>query len=91
MKKKILILLAAVLAVSAPLVQEASAIDFSISVGDRPYYYRPNYWHEGYFWVWVPGYRRHGRWIRGHYERRGGWDRTHARIHFRNHHYWDWR
>ena len=91
MKKKILIFLAVVLALGAPLVQQAQAIDFSISVGDRPYYYGPNYWHEGYRWVWVPGHRnRYGRWIRGHYERRGAYDRAHATIHFRNHHYWRW-
>jgi hypothetical protein len=91
MKKKILIGLAAVLAISAPLAQQASAIDFSISVGDRPYYYGPRYWHEGYNWVWVPGYHRHGRFIRGHYERRGVYNRAHARVHFHNHHYYNWR
>jgi hypothetical protein len=89
MKKKILILLAIVLAASTPLAPQASAIDFSISLGDRPYYYGPNYWNEGYYWVWVPGHRRHGRWVHGHYERRGGWDSTHARIRFRNHLRWD--
>jgi hypothetical protein len=88
MKKKILILLALVLALGAPLVQQAQAVDFSISVGDRPYYYGPGYWHEGYYWVWVPGYHRHGHWMRGHYERRGGYNRHHATVHFRNHHYW---
>ena len=87
--KKLLILLAVVMAVGTPLAPEAKAIDFSISIGDRPYYYGPNYWHEGYQWVWVPGYRYHGRWIRGHYERRGAYSRARARIHFRNHHYWN--
>ena len=92
MKKKILIGLAAVLTISAPLAQQASAIDFSISVGDRPYYYGPHYWHQGYRWVWVPGHRnRYGRWIRGHYERRGAYHRAHARVYYRNHHYWNWR
>lgn len=91
MKKKILIGLAAVLAISAPLAPQASAVDFSISVGDRPYYYGPNYWHQGYYWVWVPGHHRHGRWVRGHYVRRGAYNRAHANVHFRHHHYWNWR
>jgi hypothetical protein len=89
MKKKIMILLAVVMAASVPLAPEAKAIDFSISVGDRPYFYGPRYWHEGYEWVWVPGYRYHGRWVRGHYERRGGYHRDQATIHFRHHRNWD--
>lgn len=89
MKKKILILLGVVIAVSTPLTPKSDAIDFSISIGDRPYYYGPNYWHEGYQWVWVPGYRnRNGHWVKGHYVRRGGWNRHHARVHFRHHHHW---
>jgi|GEM_PF-4051307 len=92
MKKKIIILLALVLAVSAPLAPQASAIDFSISIGDQPYYYGANYWHEGYYWAWVPGHRnRYGRWIHGHYERRGAWNRQHARVRFHNHHYYNYR
>ncbi|HVF70826.1 MAG TPA: hypothetical protein VM940_04380 [Chthoniobacterales bacterium] len=89
MKKKILILLAAVV-VSAPLVEQAKAIDFSISIGDRPYYHGRGYWHEGYYWVWIPGHyshRRH-RWVPGHYVRRGGYDSGRARIHFRHHRIW---
>src|SRR2546423_15632785 len=71
MKKKILILLAAVVAVTTPLAPEAKAIDFSVSVGDRPYYHGGGYWHEGYYWVWVPGHysRRRGGWVPGHYVR----------------------
>jgi hypothetical protein len=89
MKKKILILLGVVVALSAPLAPKTEAIDFSISLGDRPYFYGPRYWHEGYEWVWVPGYRtRSGRWTRGHYERRGGWHRDRASIHFRHHRHW---
>jgi hypothetical protein len=92
MKKKMIVLLAVVLGASAPLLApKAEAIDFSISIGDRPYFYGPRYWHEGYEWVWVPGYRYHGRWVRGHYERRGGWNRAHARVHFRHHRHWDRR
>jgi hypothetical protein len=94
MKKKFLILLAVVMAASVPLAPEAKAVDFSISLGDRPYFYGPRYWHEGYEWVWVAGYRHHGRWVRGHYERRGGYHAEYARRHFRNHHVWverDWR
>ena len=63
MKKKMIVLLAVVLGATAPvLAPKAQAIDFSISIGDRPYYYGPHYWHEGYRWVWVPGHRyRHHR------------------------------
>src|SRR4051812_50027616 len=61
MKTKILIFLALVLAFSTPLVPQASAIDFSISVGDRPYYHGAGYWHQGYYWVWVPGHYSHRR------------------------------
>ena len=88
MNKKILILLAVVLGVSAPLAPPAKALDFSISVGDRGYYHGPNYWHDGYYWVWVPGHRRYGRWIHGHYERRGRWHSEYARRHFRHHRVW---
>jgi hypothetical protein len=87
MKRKILILLALVATVSAPLVQQAEAIDFSISVGDRPYYHGGGYWHHGYYWVWVPGHysqRRHG-WVPGHYVRRGGYNSYYARRNFRYH------
>jgi hypothetical protein len=89
MKKKILILLVGLAAVSAPIAQQASAIDLSISVGDRPYYHGGGYWHQGYYWVWVPGHYSHsrGHWVPGHYVRRGGYDRTHANVHFRFHHW----
>ena len=69
MKKKILIFLAVVLAIGTPLAPQANAIDLSISVGDRPYYHGGGYWHEGYYWVWVPGHYSHSRggWVPGHY------------------------
>ena len=85
MKKKIIILLAVVLAAGTPLVPSAKAVDFSISVGDRGYYTVPNYWHGGYLWVWVPGYRHRGHWIHGHYARRGHWHREHSQAHYRHH------
>ena len=97
MKTKILILLAAIVAVTAPLTPQAKAIDFSISVGDRPYYHGGGYWHEGYYWVWVPGHYSHrrGHWVPGHYARRGGYDSRHARVYFRHHRVWindnNWR
>ena len=97
MKKKILILLGVIVAVSAPLTQQAQAVDFSISVGDRPYYHGGGYWHQGYYWVWVPGHHSHryGRWVPGHYVRRGGYNSHYARTHYRNHRVWtsdrDWR
>lgn len=97
MKRKILILLAAVVAVATPLVPQSQAIGFSISVGDRPYYHGAGYWHEGYYWVWVPGHFSHrwGRWVPGHYARRGVYDSRYARTHVRWHRVWlndrDWR
>lgn len=89
MKTKIIVFLAIVLAVGAPLAPRAEAIGFSISIGDRGHYYGQNYWHQGYRWVWVPGYRHRGRWIHGHYVRRGGWNRAYARQHYRNHRHYD--
>ena len=91
MKKKIIVLLAIVLSAGAPLAPKAEAIDFSISVGDQGFYFGPNYWHEGYQWVWVPGYRYRGRWVHGHYQRRGAWNRAYARRHYRHHRNWDRR
>jgi len=96
MKRKILILLAAVAAVTTPLVPESKAIGFTVSVGDRPYYHGAGYWHEGYYWVWVPGHysRRRGGWVPGHYIRRGEYNRVYARTHFRYHRVWldnNWR
>src|ERR1051326_1319071 len=79
MKKKLLILLAAVVAVTTPMVPQSQAISFEIAVGDRPYYHGGGYWHEGYYWVWVPGHYSHrwGRWVPGHYVRR---DRKSTRL-----------
>lgn len=77
--------LIALLSASAPLAPQANALDFSISIGDRGLYFGPSYWDSGYLWVWVPGYRSRGRWVHGHYARRGGWNRSHAGEHFRHH------
>jgi hypothetical protein len=87
MKKKIILLLAVVMAAGTTLAPKTEAIDFSISIGDRPFYYGPNYWHQGYQWVWIPGYRHRGHWIHGHYVRRGRWHRAYARYHYRHHHH----
>jgi len=96
MKKKILILLAAVLAQSTPIAPRASAAEFSISVGDRPYYHGGGYWHRGYYWAWVPGHYSHrrGHWVPGHYVRRGAWHSEYAHRSYRHHRVWvenDWR
>jgi hypothetical protein len=97
MKTKLLILLAAIASVTAPMVQQAQALEFSIAVGDRPYYHGQGYWHQGYHWVWVPGHYSHrwGRWVPGHYVRRGGYNNAYARTHYRHHRVWvndrDWR
>jgi hypothetical protein len=96
MKKKILILLAVVLAIGTPLAPQASAAEFSISVGDRPYYHGGGYWHQGYYWVWVPGHYsdRRGHWVPGHYVRRGVYNSYYSHRHFRHHRVWvesNWR
>jgi hypothetical protein len=68
MKKKLILLLAVLLGVSAT----APAITINVEVGDRPYYlHGPSYWAGGVYYVWVPGHwirRHHHRvWIHGHY------------------------
>src|SRR2546430_14085377 len=85
MKRKLLILLAAVAAVATPMVEQAQAISFEIAVGDRPYYHGGGYWHEGYYWVLVPGHYspRRGGWGPGHYVRRGGYNAIYAPPHYR--------
>jgi len=90
MKKTILILLAVVATLSAPLVQETRALELTVAVGDRPYYHGGGYWHQGYYWVWVPGHYSHrwGRWVPGHYARRGGYNNHYARTHYRHHRVW---
>lgn len=97
MKRKLLILLAAIVALTTPLVPQSQAISFSVAVGDRPYYHGGGYWHEGYYWVWVPGHYsyRWGRWVPGHYARRGVYDARYSGRHYRYHRVWvsdrDWR
>ena len=97
MKRKLLILLAAVAAVATPMVEQAQAISFEIAVGDRPYYHGGGYWHQGYYWVWVPGHYSHrwGRWVPGHYAQRGAYNHAYARTRYRQHRIWvndrDWR
>jgi hypothetical protein len=89
MKRKILILLAVVLAASTTVAPQAKAAELSISVGDRPYYHGGGYWHEGYYWVWVPGHwGHHHHWNQGHYVRRGGYNSYYANRHFRHHRVW---
>ena len=89
MKKKLAILLAALLTVSGVITPCASALDFSIVVGDRPYYQGPEFWDWGWHYVWVPGHWRHHRWIHGYYVRRGDWNGRylHTRHHWGEHHH----
>ena len=49
MKKKLILFLAVLLTVCVAPNPRASAIDVSISIGDRPYYYGPNYWDSWIF------------------------------------------
>jgi hypothetical protein len=90
MKKKLLMLMAALLAVGAITTPTANAIDVSISVGDRPYYHgRPVFWDYGWRYVWVPGHWHKRRWIHGYYMRQGEWNRRyyHKRYNWRRYRY----
>ena len=71
MKKKLAILLAALLCISGT-VSTANAITVSVAVGDRGYYVHGPYYYVGPTrYVWVPGHwarRHHHRvWIHGYY------------------------
>jgi len=90
MKPKILILLGVVLAATMPLAPQAKAIEFSIAVGDRPYYHGNYYWHQGYRWYWVPGHYSHrrGGWVPGHYVRRGAYNNVYGHTNYRHHRVW---
>ena len=89
MKKKLALICAVLLAAVAAPKPNADAVSLSISVGDRPYYYGPNYWDTGYFYVWVPGHYDHHHWVHGYYARRGDWHREYAHEHHRHHHHHD--
>lgn len=90
MKRTILILVAAIAALTTPLVPETQAFSVEIAVGDRPYYHGAGYWHQGYYWVWVPGHYSHrwGRWVPGHYAQRGAYNHSYARTRYRFHRVW---
>jgi hypothetical protein len=75
MKRKLAIVLAALMTVSAVATPTVMALSFSIEVGDQPYYEgKRDFWDWGWHYVWVPGHRRHGRWIHGYYMRVGDWN-----------------
>ena len=68
MKKKLILLVAVLLSMSAT----APAITVNVEVGDRPYYlHGPGYWAGRVYYVWVPGHwarRHHHRaWIHGYF------------------------
>jgi hypothetical protein len=86
MKNKLALICAALLAAMVAPKPNAEAVSFSISVGDRPYYYGPSYWDNGYRWVWIPGYYHHHHWVHGYYARRGRWHAVHAYEHHYHHH-----
>lgn len=79
MKKKFVILLAALMGVGAVFTPSGQAISFEVSIGDRPYYEGRDYWDWGWHWVWVPGHWYHRRWIHGYYVRQGEWRREYLR------------
>src|ERR1700730_8219966 len=87
MKKKLAVFAVALLSVCMLVRPSAMAIGISIDLGDRPYYYGPTYWDDGYEWVWIPGYwGDHHRWMHGHHERRGESHREHGREHHHHDH-----
>ena len=66
----------------------AKAIDFQISIGDRPYYEGPEFWDYGWHYVWVPGHwGDHHHWVRGYYERRGDWNGHYGKHRHKWHHH----
>src|SRR4051794_14718210 len=74
MKKYLLLLVLFGVLAGGALPAEASGVSLSISVGDRPYYHAPHYWHRFHRYVWVPGHwvrARHHRhvWVHGYYVR----------------------
>src|SRR5256885_10978516 len=87
MKRNLLILRPAIVALPTPLVPQSQAISFEIAVGDRPYYHGGGYWHQGYYWGWVPGHYSHrwGRWVPGHYAHRGAYNHAYARTRSEEH------
>src|ERR1700730_9001900 len=86
-KRKLAVLTAVLLSACMLVRPTANAIGISIEIGDRPYYYGPSYWDDGYLWVWVSGhYVRTGQWHREH-ERERHHDRDHDhRDHDHDHH-----
>jgi len=73
MKRKLSLLLAALLCLSG-MVSTANAAAVFISIGDRPYYVHGPYYYVGPVrYVWVPGHhvwRYHHRvWVHGFYVR----------------------
>jgi hypothetical protein len=85
MKKKVLLILSALVAAALLINPSAKAISLNIDIGDRPYYEGGSYWDGGYEWVWIPGHREHDHWIHGRYERRGEFHREHAHEHHHHH------
>jgi len=72
MKKKLAVMLAALLCLSGVAVPTANALRFFISLGDDAYYvHGPGYWVGPVYYIWVPGHweRHHGEkfWVHGYY------------------------
>jgi hypothetical protein len=75
MKKKLVLLFAALFCLSGMLVPAVKAVEISIGGYDRPYYnHGPGYWNGRVYYGWAPGYwgwRNHHRyWNHGYYHRR---------------------
>ena len=72
MKKKLVLLFAALFCLSGMLVPAVKAVEISIGGYDRPYYvHGPGYWNGRVYYGWAPGYwgwRHHHRyWRHGYY------------------------
>src|SRR5690349_14269393 len=74
MKKTSVILLAVLLALGAVVAPAAKALNFSIELGDRPYYDGRDFWDWGWHYIWVPGHWEHHHWIHGYYVREWEWN-----------------
>ncbi|MEP7014701.1 MAG: hypothetical protein ABI925_04610 [Verrucomicrobiota bacterium] len=83
---KLILILAALLAVGVVSKPTANALDLSINIGDQGFYDGASYWDDGYFFVWRPGHREHGHWVHGEYVRKGEFHKEYAHQHHHRHH-----
>jgi hypothetical protein len=81
MKRKLAILLTALVGAGIVFSTASKATGFEIPVGDRPYYEGPGFWDYGWYWEWMPGHRQDHHWVHGYYQREGEWSPDHLDEH----------